>query len=104
MTEDRVARIAGWIEGEQRARRRFKRLTGDLAPASLAECYAIQDRLADAFAAEDGPVGAYKIALTSPAVQKLCNVDAPAGGLVHANNIHRSPCRASKADFVRLGI
>lgn len=104
MTDDRIARIAGWIEGEHRARRRFVRLTGDLAPASLAECYAIQDRLVDAFAAEDGPVGAYKIALTSPAVQKLCGVDAPAGGLVHANNIHRSPCRASKADFVRLGI
>jgi 2-keto-4-pentenoate hydratase len=104
MTQDRINRVADWIEAEQRARKRFVRLTGDLAPASLAECYAIQDRLAAAFAAEDGPVGAYKIALTSPAVQKLCGVDSPAGGLVHANNIHKSPWRAAKADFVRLGI
>lgn len=96
--------IARHIEAEQRARKRFSRLTGDLAPRDLAECYRVQDLLVEAFRGEDGPVGAYKIALTSPAVQKLCNVDAPAGGLVHANNIHQGPHKASLGEHVRLGI
>ncbi|MEQ8707906.1 MAG: fumarylacetoacetate hydrolase family protein [Rhodospirillales bacterium] len=104
MTTKRIEKIARHIESEHRAKRRFKRLTGDLAPRSLDECYAIQNRLAAAFLDEDGPVTGYKIALTSPAVQKLCNVDQPAGGLIQADRFRQGPGNASVTDFVRLGV
>ena len=104
MTTERIEKIARHIESEHRAKQRFKRLTGDLAPQSLSECYAIQNRLATAFLDDDGPVAGSKIALTSPAVQKLCNVDQPAGGLIQASRFHQGPGRASLANFVRLGV
>jgi 2-keto-4-pentenoate hydratase len=101
----RVARIARHIfEGHER-RRRFERLRGELAPASLAEAYELQDEVHRLFQdAGWGELAGHKIALTSKAIQELCGVDQPAGGAIFARTVHASPATVRLADFMRLGL
>ena len=101
----RVARIARHIfEGHER-RRRFERLRGELAPASLAEAYEVQDEVHRLFReAGWGELAGHKIALTSQAIQELCGVDQPAGGAIFARTVHPSPATIGLADFMHLGL
>jgi 2-keto-4-pentenoate hydratase len=103
--EGKVARIARYIfEGHER-RRRFERLRGELAPASLSEAYEVQDEVHRLFWAGGwGELAGHKIALTSKAVQELCGVDQPAGGAIFARTVHRSPATVRLADFMHLGL
>jgi len=101
----RVAKIARHIfEGHER-RRRFERLRGELAPASLAEAYEVQDEVHRLFqGAGWGDLAGHKIALTSQAIQDLCGVDQPAGGAIFARTVHPSPATIGLADFMHLGL
>jgi 2-keto-4-pentenoate hydratase len=101
----RIARIARQIfEGHER-RRRFERLRGELAPASLAEAYEVQDEVHRLFqGAGWGELAGHKIALTSKPIQELCGVDQPAGGAIFARTVHASPATVSLADFMHLGL
>jgi 2-keto-4-pentenoate hydratase len=103
--EARIALIARHIfEGHER-RLRFERLRGDLAPASLAEAYEVQDEVHRLFReAGWGELAGHKIALTSKAVQELCGVDQPAGGAIFARTVHTSPATVRLADFMHLGL
>jgi len=103
--EARVARIARHIfEGHER-RRRFERLRGELALASLAEAYEVQDAVHRLFrGAGWGELAGHKIALTSKAIQELCGVDQPAGGAIFARTVHPSPATVRLADFMHLGL
>jgi 2-keto-4-pentenoate hydratase len=101
----RVARIARHIfEGHER-RRRFERLRGELAPATMAEAYDVQDEVHRLFrAAGWGEPAGHKIALTSKPIQELCGVDQPAGGAIFARTVHPSPATVRLADFMHLGL
>ena len=101
----KVTRIARHIfEGHER-RRRFERLRGAFAPASLSEAYDVQDEVHRLFReAGWGELAGHKIALTSQAVQELCGVDQPAGGAIFARTVHRSPATVRMADFMHLGL
>jgi 2-keto-4-pentenoate hydratase len=105
MDQARVAKIARHIfEGHER-RRRFERLRGELAPASLAEAYDVQDEVHRLFrAAGWGELAGHKIALTSKPIQELCGVDQPAGGAIFARTVHPSPATVRLADFMHLGL
>lgn len=101
----KVARIADHIFEGHRLRRRFERLKGALAPASMAEAYEVQDAVHRRFRdAGWGELGGHKIALTSQAIQELCGVDQPAGGAIFARTIHRSPKAIALAEFMHLGL
>jgi 2-keto-4-pentenoate hydratase len=101
----RVERVARHIFEAHRRKARFQRLRGDLAPASLDEAYAIQDRVHERFRdAGWGELGGHKIALTSKAIQELCGVDQPTGGGIFTSTIHRSPATIRLADFMHLGL
>ena len=101
----KVARIADHILQGHERRARFERLRGELAPASLAEAYDVQDEVHRRFAAAGwGELGGHKIALTSKAIQELCGVDQPAGGAIFARTIHTSPASLGLADFMHLGL
>ena len=51
-----------------------------------------------------GPVGGYKIALTSKPIQNLCGVNQPCGGFVFKETIHPSPATFSLADYNGLAL
>jgi len=101
----KVARIADHIFEAHRRRAPFERLRGELAPASLAEAYEVQDEVHRRFAAAGwGELGGHKIALTSKPIQELCGVDQPAGGAIFARTIHSSPATLRLGDFMHLGL
>ncbi len=101
----KVGNIADQIFEAHQRKARFERLRGELAPASLAEAYEVQDAVHDRFTAAGwGQLGGHKIALTSKAIQELCGVDQPAGGAIFARTIHQSPATLRLADFMHLGL
>ncbi len=102
---ERVARIASYLFEAHQSRRRFQRLRGDLAPASMAEAYAVQDEVHRLFReAGWGELAGHKVALTSKAIQELCGVDEPARGGIFASTIRHAPTEISLADFMHLGL
>lgn len=100
---NRVARerFNGW-----RNRERFSQLLGGDRPASMAEAYAIQAKLYDIMRREAGftTFAGHKVALTSPAIQKMCGVNESAYGSVFTEFVHESGHSIDSADFIRLGI
>jgi 2-keto-4-pentenoate hydratase len=101
----KVARIAAHVFEAHRDRRRFERLRGELAPASMAEAYDVQDEVHRLFqGAGWGELAGHKIALTSRPIQELCGVDQPAGGAIFARTVHASPATIRLAEFMHLGL
>lgn len=105
-TTDSVAnRIALDIERAHQQRETFTKLTGELAPANLAEAYAAQQDL-QAIRAEGarGLVGGRKIALASKVQQELCRINHPIAGAIYQNEIHATPACLTFSDYHGLGI
>tara|TARA_B100001123_G_scaffold343269_1_gene389778 strand:+ start:581 stop:1363 length:783 start_codon:yes stop_codon:yes gene_type:complete len=106
MTEaDRIDRIARHLYDSHGARANFQNLTGDMALGSIDEAYQVQlalDRMWTS--ASRGPIGGYKIALTSKAIQDLVGVDKPCVGAIFASSIFHSPAEIPISKFVRLGL
>ena len=103
---ERIRRIARTIFTSNIAQKPFQPLRGENAPASLEEAYLIQDEVYRLFQEETdiGPLGGYKIALTSKAVQDLCGVHQPVGGCIFATTIRRSPQVLHASDMSRVAL
>ncbi len=102
---DKVDRIARAIFAVHEAGERFANLSGDLAPADIAEAYAAQDRLHRLHAEHGrGRLGGRKIALASKVQQELCGIDHPIAGGIFADEIMASPATVARADYHGLGI
>lgn len=99
----RVARerFNGW-----RTRKRFTQLMGDDRPADMAEAYEVQQQVYRLMCEEAGFSGfaGHKVALTSPAIQKMCGVDEPAYGSILIEYVHENGYEADTSEFIRLGI
>lgn len=66
------------------------------APASRAEAYAIQDRMATLI---DEPVAGWKVGATVPAVQRLEGHDGPIPGRIFGPCVFETPAYLSAAEF-----
>ena len=84
------------------ARRRFEALPADLAPATPEDAYAIQDAFVAMRAEKLGGITGYKIALSSPEMQKFVGVDRPQAGCIHESTVLKTPAAVAAADYVRL--
>jgi 2-keto-4-pentenoate hydratase len=83
-------------------RDRFEALPDALAPAAAEEAYAIQDAFVALRAEKLGSIVGYKIALSSPEMQKFVGVDRPQAGVIHESTVRRTPATVSFSDYVRL--
>ena len=54
-------------------------------------------------APERGPLAGYKIALTTPVMQRMVGFDAPCAGVVFRQGVHHSPATIQSDNYVRLG-
>src|SRR5205807_5175240 len=79
-------------------------LPADIRPGDLAEAYAMQEQLQTLFAADRGAVAGYKIAITTPVMQRLMGIDHPCGGAIFARMTHASPARLRRADYVNVAV
>jgi len=89
------------FEAHQR-RERFLPLPAELAPRSAKDAYAIQDAFVALRAAKLGPLAGYKIALSSPEMQRFVGVDAPQAGVILRAQVGRTPAKVRASDYVRL--
>lgn len=85
-----------------RRRERFVPLPAELAPRSAQDAYAIQDAFVALRAAKLGPLAGYKIALSSPEMQRFVGVDTPQAGVILRSQVRRTPAKVRAADYVRL--
>lgn len=95
-------RAAQWLLDAHARREQFQPLPPDLAPRSEEEAYGIQDAFVALRAERLGAIGGYKIALSTPQMQRFVGVDTPQAGVMLASTLHRSPARVRAADYVRL--
>ena len=90
---------------EHRAGERFTGLPPDLRPRDIDEAHAIQDRLQRLNEAYGlGPLAGWKVALTTPVMQRLAGIDHPCAGGIHEACVYRSPVELKARDYVRIGI
>jgi 2-keto-4-pentenoate hydratase len=75
-----------------------------LAPRTIDEAYATQERFHMLMVERHGRVAGYKIALTTPVMQQMVGFHMPIAGAILAGTIHRSPAVLRYADYVRLGV
>ena len=87
------------------ARQPFAPFSGAAALPSLSAAYTVQRRyVALRCAAERTTVAGYKIGLTSPRMQAMCNIDSPIAGAILANRVYQSGLTLKRADYGRLGV
>jgi 2-keto-4-pentenoate hydratase len=75
-----------------------------LAPHTIDEAYAVQEEFHTCMAEMYGPVAGYKIALTTPVMQRMVGLSTPIAGAIHARIMHRSPVVLQWEDYVHLGV
>jgi 2-keto-4-pentenoate hydratase len=80
----------------------FAPLPAELAPKSLEDAYAIQDRFVALRADRLGAIAGYKIALSSAEMQRFVGVKEPQAGVMLESTLRRSPARVRAADYVHL--
>ncbi|HJS31339.1 MAG TPA: fumarylacetoacetate hydrolase family protein [Alphaproteobacteria bacterium] len=102
--DTQVEAAAQHLLAAHRARSRYAALPGALRPTTLASAYAIQEHFRRLLEPERGAVCGYKIALTSPVMQKLCGIPHPLSGPLYARSTHAGPALLDTAAFVRLGL
>ena len=83
-------------------RERFAPLPEGLAPRNAEEGYAIQDAFVALRAAKFGPIAGYKIALSSPEMQRFVGVDMPQAGVMLRSQLRRTPARIRASEYVNL--
>ncbi|KAI9022595.1 2-keto-4-pentenoate hydratase [Hyaloraphidium curvatum] len=93
---------ARWIASQRSQRLPYANLPEELAPPDVSAAYAAQEALHDLLTPELGPIGALKIATTTPVMQKLMGIGHPTAGAVFASQMRRTPATLASGDFVRL--
>ncbi|MBG06493.1 MAG: hypothetical protein CMM59_20720 [Rhodospirillaceae bacterium] len=101
-TEAEIRAVAERRFAEHRDREIYSPL-GAMMLDTLDDGYSAMEKLVDLWQGR-GPVGGYKIALTSKPIQELCGVDQPCGGFVFKETIHPSPAALSLADYNGLAL
>lgn len=97
--------IAESLLADRKALKTLKALGPDDGLTSLNDAYLVQDCLL-ALATEDGagPIGGWKVALTTPVMQQLVGVDHPGEGAIFRKLIRQSPTAIAEKDYVRLAV
>ncbi len=101
-TDAEIRAVAERRFAEHRDREIYSPL-GAMMLDSLDDAYAAMEKLVQLWQGR-GPIGGYKIALTSKPIQELCGVDQPCGGHVFRETIHASPASLSLGDFNGLAL
>ena len=104
--EKRAAAAARRLFDEHRAGEPYAGLPEDLRPRNLDEAHAIQERLQNLNEEQGGlgPLAGWKVALTTPVMQRLAGIGHPCAGGIHAAYVYRSPATLRARDYVRIGV
>ncbi len=99
---DRIEAAGRFLLEAHRAKARFAALPANIAPRSVAEAYAVQDFFVALRADERGPVAGYKIALTTPQMQRMVGLSEPISGAILKSTVQQGPASVRSAEYGRL--
>jgi len=102
--DNRITQAARFLLEEHRARKPFGPIPARCAARTVDEAYAVQEAFHALMSATHGPVAGYKIALTTPVMQRMVGFHEPVSGAILAEMIHLSPCTVRSTDYGRLGV
>jgi len=103
LNESQIKQAAQFLLEEHDSWKPFGPFPEAFSPRSVDEAYAVQEAFMALRYESQGPLGGYKIALTTAVMQRMVGFDSPAAGVVLANTICESPATLRGADFMRLG-
>jgi 2-oxo-3-hexenedioate decarboxylase/2-keto-4-pentenoate hydratase len=104
LDDQQLQQAAQFLLAEHQNRNPFGPFPEAIAPNTVADAYAVQERFNALVAGADGPIAGYKIALTTPVMQRMVGFHEPCSGNLFAKTIHHSPVTLAGADYVRLGV
>ncbi len=99
-----IDKAARFFRDDRAARRRYRNLPPELRPRTMDETIAVQEALQALIGERLGAVTGHKVALTSPAMRHMLQVEEPFAAAIFASTVHASPATVRPDDFVRLGI
>jgi 2-oxo-3-hexenedioate decarboxylase/2-keto-4-pentenoate hydratase len=100
-----IGRAAQALFDNRQQRRPLRNLPAGLAPATLDDAYAIQDRLQQLCTATgSGSLAGWKVALTTPVMQQLVGVDHPCEGGIFHSTVLTSPAEVAIADYQHFAV
>jgi 2-keto-4-pentenoate hydratase len=101
--QSRYQQAAQFLFQAHRDRRPYENLPESFRPSDIEQAYAMQEALKELRSSERGMLAGYKIALTTPVMQRMVGYDAPCCGTIFETGVHCSPARVAAADYGRLG-
>ena len=102
LDETTIRELAAKLDHAEKTRAQLRHFSAAYPEMTIEDGYAIQDAFVALRAAKLGPLAGYKIALSSPEMQRFVGVDAPQAGAILRSQLRRSPARVSAADYVHL--
>ena len=99
----KAERAAQYLFEAHRQRQTYEALPDDISPGTIDEAYDMQEAFQALLAPQRGAIVGYKIALTTPVMQRMVGFDAPCSGAVFESGVHHSPASMKASDFVRIG-
>ena len=100
----RIARAARFFHDIHRDRKPLPPTPAEIRDASIDDAYAIQEALQELFTPERGDIIGYKIAITTPVMQKLMAIDQSIAGAIFARMVHRAPVTLRHGDYGRVAV
>jgi 2-oxo-3-hexenedioate decarboxylase/2-keto-4-pentenoate hydratase len=106
MTRDpgRIASAARFFYDIHRGKKPLPPTPPEIRDAGIDDAYAIQEALQALFVPERGPIVGYKIAITTPVMQRLMAIDRPMAGAIFAKTVHQSPATLRHGDYGRIAV
>lgn len=101
---DQITRVARSYYEIHRNGRPLPPTPREVADAGIDDAYAMQEALHALLIPERGPIGGYKIALTTPVMQELMGVDHPIAGAIFAKLICASPATLNHGAYTRIAV
>jgi 2-keto-4-pentenoate hydratase len=100
----RIARAARFFYDIHQGRKPLPPTPPEIRDAGIDDAYAIQEALQELFIPERGEIVGYKIAITTPVMQKLMAIDQSIAGAIFARMVHRSPATLRHGDYGRIAV
>jgi 2-keto-4-pentenoate hydratase len=94
--------VAQWLVQQHANKIPFAALPKNLALSNARQAVAVQSELVRIKAQQCGDVIGWKIALATPAMQKMVGLDAPAAGRLHRKQVLHAPADVSIQGYGRL--
>jgi 2-keto-4-pentenoate hydratase len=98
------AEVGRLLFDEHRSGTQFHTLAAECDVVDLASAYAVQREYVALLRAARGPAVGYKIGLTSPRMQKMCNIDQPLAGVVFADRVAKPGVTLKTSEYGRMGV